>query len=80
MAEGDFNRAPGHSIPAADQPYSAETINGRHFASGSTRISGGLIPLGPIRERGSIGLTLSGFTPSQARRAGPVEPFLRFTE
>ena len=41
---------------------------------------GGLMPLGPIRERGSIGLTLSGFTPSQARRAGPVEPFRRLTE
>ena len=80
MAEGEFNRARLHSIPAADQPYSAETINDCYFASGSTRIIGGLIPLGPIRARGSIGLTLSGFTPSQARRAGPVEPFLRFTE
>ena len=39
---------------------------------------GGLMPLGPIRERGSIGLTLSGFTPT--RGAGPVEPFLRLTE
>ena len=41
---------------------------------------GGLMPLGPIRERGSIGLTLSGFTPSQARRAGPVEPFRRLPD
>ena len=41
---------------------------------------GGLMPLGPIRERGSMGLTLSGFTPSQAKRAGPVEPFLKLTE
>lgn len=38
------------------------------------------MPLGPIRERGSIGLTFSGFTPSQARRDGPVEPFRKFTE
>ena len=51
-----------------------------YFASGSTRMSGGLIPLGPIRDRGSIGLTFSGFTPSHAKRAGPVEPFRRFTE
>jgi hypothetical protein len=51
-----------------------------YFASGSARMSGGLLPFGPIRDRGSIGLTLSGFTPSHARRAGPVEPFRRFTE
>lgn len=54
-------------------------IEAGYFASGSTRINGGLTPFGPIRARGSIGLTLIGFTPSQARRAGPVAPLRRLT-
>ena len=68
------------SVLSVAREYGADIFKDAHFASGSTRMIGGLMPLGPIRERGSIGLTLSGFTPSQARRAGPVEPFLRLTE